>query len=153
MLSAMVSWLIPDPVELMARVLASSRLGPRMRVALVLLLEGCSYREACRRVGLPISRAMDLYRNAKRLGLRDLHERRREERALSRLSDRDAALCARVMGVRHGGKEPTLRQLARLSDLSFDRLMQMRIERSKRRPAPYGVHEAVANLNRFNRRA
>ena len=41
----------PDPVELLRGVLAS-RLGPRMKTALALVLEGESCRQACTAAGL-----------------------------------------------------------------------------------------------------
>jgi len=69
---------LPDPLEAVARIHSSRRMQPRVRMGLLYLLEGATYREAARAVGLQTHQ--DLHRTAQRLGIADLHEARRQER-------------------------------------------------------------------------
>ena len=76
---------VPDPAALAARILAAPRLGPRMRAALLLYLEGLSAREAARAVGF--RNHMSLWRRAGSYGLHAIHnERRAHRKAIQKLA-------------------------------------------------------------------
>ena len=85
---------VEDPVAV-AESVFSSRYGPRMQRALVLVLEGAGYREAARRAGLGDHK--DVFRAAKKLELRELHEERRSARNVARYSKRDLSAVEAVL--------------------------------------------------------
>ena len=68
-----------DAAVALERILESN-CQPRMMTALLWLTAGLSYRQACSRAHLAVTRAPDLQRTAHRLGLRELHLRRKAER-------------------------------------------------------------------------
>ncbi len=72
-------------------------------MALLLVIEGLGYRRAARRAGLADHR--DVYRAAGRLGLRELHLRRKQELEVIRVPRREARLYEVVMsGKARGGQ-------------------------------------------------
>jgi transposase len=88
---------VPDPAALAARILAARRLGPRMRVALLLYLEGLSTREAARAVGFKSH--MALWRAAGRYGLHAVHKQRQAYRkAATKLAQAQELLQRRRKG-------------------------------------------------------
>ena len=68
-----------DAAVALERILESN-CQPRMMTALLWLTAGLSYRQACSRADLAITRAADLQRTAHRMGLRELHLSRKAER-------------------------------------------------------------------------
>jgi len=87
---------ITDPALLAARVLAASRLGPRMRSGLLLYLEGLSARESAHAVGL--GDHMSLWRAAGRYGLRDVHNDRHRVRVAIKKTAQALAMLNRPRG-------------------------------------------------------
>jgi hypothetical protein len=110
---------VPDPAEAAVRILASRRLGPRKRAALVLILEGVGYRAAARAVGL--ADHMALHRAAHRLGLRQLHcERARFRGAMQKIAEAQTLLV-------HGRKErSTVHDALRALSLATDAAIALR---------------------------
>jgi hypothetical protein len=101
--SAFLELGLPDSAALAAQILAATRLGPRMRTALLLYLEGLSAREAARAVGYRSH--MSLWRAAGRWGLHGIHAERREFReAIRKLAE-----AQRLMQRPRGGPAGALR--------------------------------------------
>ena len=65
----------------------ASRCGPKVRLALLFVLEGCAYREAARRAGLPDHK--NVFRAATCHGLRRIHMERKLRRDAVRYSGSD----------------------------------------------------------------
>jgi hypothetical protein len=103
---------VPDPAALAASILAAPRLGPRMRAALLLYLEGLSAREAARAVGFKSH--MALWRAAGRYGLHGVHNARREFReAIRKLAE-----AQRLMQRPRGGSAGALRAFVLSTDVA-----------------------------------
>lgn len=88
---------ILDPVEAAIRVF-TSRYGARMKLALIMALEGAGYRLAARLAGMKVTRAPDVRRAALDLGLDELHLHRGEDRRGIVYSERDFKALAAVLG-------------------------------------------------------
>ncbi len=85
-----------DGLDALQRIV-SGNYAPAMKAALLCVLEGAAYRHAARLAGLRESRAKDIYRAAKRLGIDRLHLDRKAERDAARYSKRDWAAIEAVL--------------------------------------------------------
>ena len=110
-----------DGLEALQRVL-SSRHGPGVKSALIYALEGAGYRLAARLAGLRESRAKDLHRAAKRLGILEIHLDRKVELDAQRYSKRDRAALEAFL---RDPEKATLRQLVRASRASEKRVRML----------------------------
>ncbi len=106
-----------DGVGAIERIL-KSRCRPKMKAALHFYVEGFGVRLSCRAVGLRESRAKDLHRAAVRLGLRDLHDLRQEQRKALLISNKTKLLTDAMLA---GEKKLSPLQAARVWSDSMDR--------------------------------
>ncbi len=95
---------IPDPAHLLKNILCANQLAAKTKIALLLALEGETYRAAAEWAGMKDH--MQVFLASKRLGLSDLHLQRRLE--LQRR--RELEFQRRVLS----SGRPSLRQLARM---------------------------------------
>ena len=112
-----------DPAEALERVL-SSRCQTRMREAMLWYLEGVSAREAASRSGLRDHR--NVVRQAHRLGISHLHERRRRYRQALHRTQRliERPWAQKILS----GERASLRQLLAAQRQSVDMLDLERFE-------------------------
>jgi hypothetical protein len=110
---------LPDTVDALVRILVSTRLRARKRVALLLILEGVGYRRAAHAVGLRDH--MALHRAAGRMGLRRLHNERARYLASMHKLDIASSLLFRMSAGKGG-----LRDSVRAFSLATDALIAVR---------------------------